>query len=110
MGVVYGWACALVGAMALATAQPFHFEFFLLLAGVSLNLVILVHFHCRITRSTSRFRRYHLACVGLCLLLTWTYFALDKTELLIGHYLWAAGAILITSADLLLPGHPRGAP
>ncbi len=51
----------------------------------------------RLTGSLRGSRGFLLYPVILCLIFTWIFFVREKIEPAIGHYLWAAGTLLMTA-------------
>lgn len=99
---VPGWMCALLSITS--SGEPSKFNLWLFGSGL-LNVAVLFYLGARLNGSAITARRFVVAGVVLCLLFTWGLFAHQGMKPLCGHYLWAAGAILITFWDALPARH-----
>ncbi|WP_321475988.1 hypothetical protein [uncultured Paludibaculum sp.] len=88
-----GWVCAQVTLFSIA--EPTEMDP-LAFGSRLLNVVVLFYCGARLTDSAPRARRFLLYAAFACLILTWVLFSHESIRPLIGHYLWAAGALLIT--------------
>ncbi|MGC4050402.1 MAG: hypothetical protein QM757_13575 [Paludibaculum sp.] len=88
-----GWVCAQVTLFSIS--EPAEMDLLAFGSGL-LNVFILLYLGARLTGSARGARRLALYAVAVCLALTWIFFRNEKIQPLIGHYLWAAGALLIT--------------
>ncbi|MGJ5813516.1 hypothetical protein [Paludibaculum fermentans] len=88
-----GWVCAQVTLFSIV--EPAEMDPLAFGSGL-LNVFVLLYFGARLTGSALRARRCLLYPVAICLVITWVFFRNEKMQPLIGHYLWAAGALLIT--------------
>lgn len=88
-----GWVCAQVTLFSIS--EPAEMDLLAFGSGL-LNVFVLLYLGARLTGSARGARRFLLYAVAICLVFTWIFFSKEKIQPLIGHYLWAAGALLIT--------------
>lgn len=88
-----GWICAQVTLFSIS--EPAEMDLLAFGSGL-LNVFVLLYLGARLTGSARGARRFLLYAVAASLAATWVFFSKEKIHPLIGHYLWAAGALVIT--------------
>lgn len=88
-----GWVCAQVTLFSIS--EPAEMNLLAFGSGL-LNVFVLLYLGARLTGSARGARRFLLYAVAACLAATWVFFSREKIQPVIGHYLWAVGALLIT--------------
>jgi hypothetical protein len=74
---------------------------FTLIPSGWLNPLLLAYLAFLIWPKFVKTRRVLATGVVLCLVATWAFFALAQMVPLVGHYLWAAGALLIVAGEIV---------
>jgi hypothetical protein len=107
-GPMLGWMCALVASSA--TGGIFHassasiegkdvLRIACLILSGWVNPLVFFYLIASIWRRLGTIRRVLGAAVMLCLIASWIFLVKAPMIPLIGHYLWAAGALLILSGE-----------
>ena len=101
LGPFNGWVCAEVALISTASfpKNPQLWFFPLVLSGWVNPLVLLYLASC-FWRKLERLRAVLGGLIVVCLVATWLYLAKEHHRLLLGHYLWVAGILLMLAAPL----------
>lgn len=112
--VFSGWKCAsialteTVALVGKSASESPSFEVVLVAMSGWINPLVLLIFLCSFSRVLLVLRRILALLVLLCMAATWTFFHMQKVTPLFGHFLWIAGALMV-SVPAVMGGWPKPA-
>ena len=101
-----GWECARIALQWTITSDGYKGWGFLAVMSGWLNPFMLLLLILSLSGKLPRLRRILATAILVCLFATWGFFLAADLIPLIGHFLWAIGALAILTAEHLSNQHP----
>jgi len=94
-----GWECAKIATTVMFQRDTYESAGFLAVMSGWINPMILLYLGFSFAAKLSRARRILAIAIPVCMLATWTFFAVEHLVPMIGHFMWLAGALMILAGE-----------